>query len=242
MSEEAAIVTGGSTGIGLSICEHLLDAGYTVVSLARREADLEHERLHSVSVDLSDTEETARVAADVVARYPVTTIVHNAGVIRADLLPDVKLDDLEALTRLHLGAAITLAQAALPRMREQRYGRIVLMSSRAVQGLETRTSYSATKAGIIGMTRTWAMELAPEGITVNSIAPGPIRSTEMFHDVVPKDSDKEKQVASGIPVGRLGEPSDVARAVMFLASPENGFITGQTLYVCGGASLGALSL
>src|SRR5690625_868093 len=154
MTEQTAIVTGGSAGIGLSICEHLLDAGYTVVSLARRETELKHERLHSISVDLMDTEETKRVAAEVVAKYPVTTIVHNAGVIRADLLPDVKIDDLEALTRLHLGAAITLAQAALPRMREQRYGRIVLMSSRAVQGLQTRTSYSSTKAGVISMTRT----------------------------------------------------------------------------------------
>ncbi|MDZ7810774.1 MAG: SDR family oxidoreductase [Arhodomonas sp.] len=148
----------------------------------------------------------------------------------------------DALTHLHLGAAITLVQAALPAMRERGFGRVVLLSSRAAQGLQTRTSYSATKAGMIGMARTWALELAPAGVTVNVVAPGPVRSTDMFHGVVPAGSDKEAQLAAGVPVGRLGEPADVARAVAFLAAPENGFITGQTLYVCGGTSLGGLSL
>jgi NAD(P)-dependent dehydrogenase (short-subunit alcohol dehydrogenase family) len=241
MTEQVAIVTGGSGGIGLAICKHLLADGYTVVSLDRREPGVDHERLHSVRVDLSDSAATTRAAADVTARFPVDTVVHNAGVIRAALLSDVEMRDFEALARLHMGAAITLVQAALPRMRETGYGRIVLLSSRAIQGLQTRTSYSATKAGMIGLTRTWALELAPEGITVNAIAPGPIR-TDQFHDVIPAGSAKEKEVAAGLPVRRLGEPEDVARAVAFLAAPESGFITGQTLYVCGGTSLGGLSL
>ena len=116
-------------------------------------------------------------------RFEVTTVVHNAGVIRAALLADVKLDDLDALVDLHLGCAIQLVQAALPAMRAQHFGRIVLLSSRAALGLATRTSYSATKAGMLGMARTWALELAPDGITVNVVAPGPIR-TDMFYDVV----------------------------------------------------------
>ena len=108
-------------------------------------------------------------------------------------------------------------------------------------GLETRTSYSATKAAQIGLVRTWAMELGQHGITVNAVAPGPI-VTDMFTEVVPEDSDKAEQIAKGLPVRRLGRADDVARAVMFLAAPDNGFVTGQCLFVCGGASLGSLSL
>ena len=100
---------------------------------------------------------------------------------------------------------------------------------------------AATKAGMLGMARTWALELAPEGIRVNVVAPGPIR-TDMFWDVVPQDSEKERALAASIPVRRLGEPDDVARAVAFFADPDNGFVTGQTLYVCGGTSAGSLAL
>ena len=111
--------------------------------------------------------------------------MHNAGVIRPALLADASAADLAALSRLHLGAALMLVQAALPAMRAARYGRIVLISSRAVLGLATRTAYAATKAGLIGMARTWALELGPDGITVNAVAPGPIAGTAMFHDVLP---------------------------------------------------------
>ena len=126
-------------------------------------------------------------------------------------------------------------------MRAAHYGRVVLMSSRAALGLATRTNYSATKAGMVGKARTWALELAPEGITVNVVAPGPIR-TDMFYDVVDEGSDKEKAIAAGIPVKRLGESADVARAVRFFVEPENSFVTGQVLYVCGGTSVGSLTI
>jgi 3-oxoacyl-[acyl-carrier protein] reductase len=237
-----AAVTGGSTGIGRAICEDLLAQGYEVVSLARRRCDLDHPRLHSIEVDLADRKATAEAAAQLVRQHEVSTVVHNAGVIRAALLPEVDLADLDMLVNLHLGCAVQLVQAALPGMQARGFGRVVLLSSRAALGLATRTSYSATKAGMLGMARTWALELAPHGITVNVVAPGPIRSTEMFHDVIPADSERERSLAAAIPVRRLGEPQDVARAVRFLADPQNGFITGQVLYVCGGSSVGSLSL
>lgn len=236
-----AVVTGGSAGIGKVICEQLLDQGYDVVSMARRPAAIDHPRLSSVEVDLSDRKATGQAVAEIARAHPYTTIVHNAGVIRAALVGDVRLDDLDALVDLHLGCAIQLLQGALPRMREQRFGRVILLSSRAALGLQTRTSYSATKAGMLGMARTWALELAPEGITVNVVAPGPIR-TDMFYDVVEAGSDKERQLAASVPVRRLGESADVARAVSFFAEPDNGFITGQVLYVCGGTSVGSLAL
>jgi 3-oxoacyl-[acyl-carrier protein] reductase len=118
---------------------------------------------------------------------------------------------------------------------------VVLLSSRAALGVATRTVYSATKAGMLGMARTWALELAPEGITVNVVAPGPIR-TDMFHGVIEKDSEQERRLAASIPVRRIGTSGDVARAVSFFADPAAGFVTGQVLYVCGGSSVGTIVL
>lgn len=240
-SPKVAAVTGGSAGIGKAICEQFLAEGYEVISLARRKSPIAHPKLHSIEVDLMDRGATAEAARDLAARFAVSTLVHNAGVIRPALLPDVKLDDLDALVDLHLGCAIQLLQATLPAMRSQRYGRVVLLSSRAAVGLATRTNYSATKAGMLGMARTWALELAGDGITVNVVAPGPIR-TDMFHEVVAEGSDKERLLAAAVPVKRLGESADVARAVAFFTSADAGFVTGQVLYVCGGTSVGSLIL
>jgi 3-oxoacyl-[acyl-carrier protein] reductase len=234
-----AAVTGGSAGIGQAICDDLLGKGYEVIALSLRKPSLSHPRLHSIEVDLSDRVATAQAAADMVRRFEVTTVVHNAGVIRAALLADVKLDELDELVALHLGAAVQLVQATLPQMRAVQFGRVVLVSSRAALGAVTRTAYSATKAGMIGMLRTWALELAADGITVNAVAPGPIR-TDMFYDVIAKGSEREHALVAAIPVKRLGEPADVARAVTFLTDPANSYITGQVLYVCGGSSIGSL--
>ncbi|MEJ8850430.1 SDR family oxidoreductase [Variovorax rhizosphaerae] len=238
---KVAAVTGGSAGIGKAICEDLLAKGYEVVSLARRKSDIVHPHMHSIEVDLMDRAATGQAVHQLAHQFDVNTVVHNAGVIRAALLADVKLDDLDALVDLHLGCAIQLVQATLPTMRAQHFGRVVLLSSRAAVGLATRTSYSATKAGMLGMARTWALELAPEGITVNVVAPGPIK-TDMFYDVVQEGSDKERALAASVPVKRLGESADVARAVSFFADPANSFVTGQVLYVCGGTSVGSLAL
>lgn len=236
-----AAVTGGSAGIGKAICEDLLAKGYEVVSLSRRKTEIAHPGLHSIEVDLADRAATAEAAAELVRRFEVSTVVHHAGVIRPALLAEVKLADLDTLVELHLACAIQLVQAALPTMRAQHFGRVVLLSSRAAVGLATRTAYSATKAGMLGMARTWALELAADGITVNVVAPGPVR-TDMFYDVVQQGSEKERALAASVPVKRLGEAADVARAVGFFADPANGFVTGQVLYVCGGTSVGSLTL
>lgn len=235
-----AVVTGGSTGIGAAICAELLEAGHHVISLARRKP--QDPRIAHVEADLLDAAATQQAARTIAASHAISHVIHNAGAIRARLIPEVEAGDIAALAQLHLNAALTLVQAALPAMRAARFGRIILISSRAALGLATRTAYSATKAGMIGMARTWALELAPDGITVNVVAPGPIRETEMFHAVVPADSAREAALAAAIPVRRLGTPADVARAVMFFASPESSFITGQTLFVCGGSSVGSLTI
>lgn len=233
-----AVVTGGSTGIGAAICARLLQDGRHVVSVSRRppsDARCEH-----VEADLSDPAATQQAAHAIARRHAVSCIVHNAGAIRAKPLADVPVADLVDLAHLHLSAALLLVQAALPSMRETGFGRVVLVSSRAALGLATRTAYSATKAGMIGMARTWALELAPAGITVNVVAPGPVADTEMFHGVVPRGSAREAALAAAVPAGRLGRPDDVAEAVMFFAGRGAGFVTGQVLYVCGGTSIGSV--
>jgi NAD(P)-dependent dehydrogenase (short-subunit alcohol dehydrogenase family) len=234
----AAVVTGGSAGIGRAVAERLLAAGYEVISLDVQPTPL---KVQHVQVDLTDEIATREAAAEVSRKFAVCTVVHNAGVIRPAPLPDVKLEDLHALVNLHLGAAITLTQACLPAMKTAGYGRVVLVSSRAALGLPTRTSYSATKAGMLGMARTWALELAPLGITVNVVAPGPIE-TDNFYSVIQRGSPQVEKIAEAIPVRRLGKADDVARAVMFFADRGAGFVTGQVLYVCGGTSVGTLTL
>ncbi len=240
-STPVALVTGGSAGIGASICQHLLDDGYHVLNLSRRKSESASDRITDIEVDLSDMEATKGAIIELAKQYEITNLVHNAGVIRPDLIEDVKLEDVEYVARLHLYTSILLTQGVLDAMKAARFGRIVLISSRALLGLETRTGYSATKAGQIGLVRTWAMELGQHGITVNAVAPGPI-VTDMFTEVVPEDSEKAQQIAQSVPVRRLGKPDDVSRAVMFLLSPDNSFITGQCIFVCGGASLGSLAL
>jgi 3-oxoacyl-[acyl-carrier protein] reductase len=243
MSERSvAIVTGGSSGIGAAICRRLIEAGYEVVSLALRKPDWVHPALHGIDVDLIDTQATAEAAEMVARQFAVSHFIHNAGVIRANLLPDVRQNDLQELSQLHLGAAVLIVQAVLPAMRQRAFGRVVLISSRAALGLKERTVYAATKAGMIGMARTWALELAPLGITVNVVAPGPIQDTEMFRAVIPAGDPREAALAKAIPVGRLGQSDDVARAVLFFADPQNSFVTGQVLYVCGGSSVASVSL
>ena len=237
--QRTALVTGGSGGIGAAIVSRLLEEGIDVVSLDRQRPTFTHPKLRTIQVDLLDPAATAEAAREAAAASAFTHLIHNAGIIRPALLPEVDLADLGALTQLHLGAAITLAQAALPAMERVGFGRIVLVSSRAILGAPTRTAYSATKAGLIGLARTWALELARKGITVNVVAPGPTRSA-MFHDVLPEGDPRISQLAASIPVGRIGAPEDVAHAVMYFASEGASFVTGQTLYVCGGLSVGSL--
>ena len=242
MSESnVAIVTGASGGIGRAIAEAMLATGHRVVSLDRRLPDWSHAHLEPVMVDLFDPKATADAARDVAARHDISHVVHNAGIIRPNLIEQTTVDDIAALSQLHLGAALTLVQAALPSMKQRNFGRIVLIASRAAMGAATRTAYSATKSGMFGMARTWALETAAHGITVNVVSPGPVE-TDMFHEVIPQGSPKVDQLARSIPVGRIGRPDDVARAVMFFAAKDSDFITGQTLYVCGGASIGSLAL
>jgi len=242
MSEQfTAVITGGNRGIGAAIARQMLSAGYTVISVSRHAPEFSHDQLSSVEADLLDETAVAQAAAEIAGNHQVTHLVQNAGMIWPNLLEDARPSDITGLAQLHLGSALSLLQAFLPGMKGRRFGRVIFNGSRAALGVKTRTAYSASKAGMIGMARTWALELAPHQITVNVVAPGPIL-TDQFWDLIPKDSPQQQQLAERIPVGRLGTVEDVANAFLFFADPKAGFVTGQTLFVCGGASVGTAIL
>lgn len=231
------VVTGASNGIGRAIAEALLAQGRTVVNLDYVLPGWSHERLVSYQADLTDAAATQAAADKIAAAHNVTALVNNAGATRPGTIDTATAAHLDDVVGLHLRAPMLLVQAFLPTLRACGEGRIVNMSSRAALGKGERIVYSATKAGLIGMTRTLAMELGRDQITVNAIGPGPI-ATELFKNSNPDGAPQTQRILNSIAVGRMGTPEDVARTAMFFLSPDNGFITGQVLYVCGGTTLG----
>ncbi|WP_029003534.1 SDR family NAD(P)-dependent oxidoreductase [Azorhizobium doebereinerae] len=232
-----ALVTGGSRNIGGAISRRLSEDGFRVIVL-----DIvppEHDDLELfLQVDLSDATATAGALAQAAGGRAVTRLVNNAGIVQPASLEDTTPGSLDQVAAINLKAPILCAQAVLPAMKAAGRGRIVNISSRAALGKELRTAYAATKAGLHGMTRTWALELGAHGITVNAVGPGPIR-TSLFEAVNPAGSPRTRAIIDKVPVGRLGTPEDVAEAVAFFASDRAGFVTGQVLYVCGGMTIGA---
>lgn len=237
MNEKTVLVTAASRGIGRGIATRLTGDGYRVVNLDRDPPAALLELETFIRVDLSDPASTTSALAEAVERHSPTRLVNNAGTVRPAPLEDVTLEDIQEVVSLNLRCSIQCAQAVLPAMKAARFGRIVNISSRAALGKELRTVYAATKAGLHGITRTWALELAAHGITVNAIGPGPI-GTELFHRVNPADSPKTRAIIEGVPVKRLGTPEDIAHAAAYLLDERAGFVTGQVLYVCGGMTVG----
>lgn len=233
---EAAVVTGASSGIGEACAQRLLERGVAVVTLQRSAPRIKHPNLHFRQIDLADLNATQKLAQELAAEFPVRYLVNNAGANRPALLEEASIDDFEYVTRITLGAAMLLTQAFVPAMRQAKFGRIVSISSRAVLGKTSRTVYASAKAGLIGMTRTVACEVGGDGVTVNCVIPGPVAS-DLFNRGHPEGSAKRQTVIDGILVKRVGMPDDIARAVMFFLDREAGYVTGQSLFVCGGTSV-----
>ncbi len=180
---------------------------------------------------------TAATLAQLTAQYRFDGLVNNVGLVRPQGLGSIELDDMDAVFDLNLRPAVQAAQAILPHMRTQGWGRIVNVASLTVLGTRDRTAYAGAKAALVSFARTWALELAATGITVNAVSPGPTE-TELFRKNNPRGSEGERRYLEAVPMGRFGQPDDIAAAVAFLLSEDAAFITGQTLFVDGGASVG----
>jgi len=233
-----ALVTGGSRGIGAAISKALKAAGYKVAATyaGNDEAAQRFKDETGISVykwDVSSYDACVAGIAKVEADLgPVEVLVNNAGITRDAMLHRMKPEQWAAVINTNLGSLFNMCRPVIEGMRARKFGRIINISSiNGQKGQMGQTNYSAAKAGDIGFTKALAQESAKAGITVNSICPGYI-NTEMVQ-AVPKDV-LEKSILPLIPVGRLGEPEEIARCVVFLASDEAGFITGSTLAANGG--------
>ena len=231
------LITGASRGIGGAIAHRLALDGHTVVNLSRSAPDKDFPGV-SYSVDLKDLDALKTALKRLTDEHSIDNLVNNAAPGDSATLDQIQMAELDRMVDVNLRAPIVLAQALVPAMRAKRRGRIVNIGSRAALGKAGLSVYGAVKGALASMTRTWALELARDGITVNTVAPGPI-ATEMFYNNFPPDNPATKAFLEAIPVGRIGTPADVAGAVNFLLSDDAGFITGQTLYVCGGLSISA---
>jgi 3-oxoacyl-[acyl-carrier protein] reductase len=241
MSEEEAIrrtylITGASKGIGFTTAKRLANQGHNVIGLART-APSEGFPGEFISLDLSNRTETASVLESIISEHGIDGVLNNVGLVKPAPLEDISLEDFDAVIDLNLRVAIQVVQAVLPNMKAQRWGRIVQTSSLVTVGVPFRTSYSAAKSGLISFTRSWALELAPYAITVNAVALGPVE-TELFNTNNPPGSESRQRYIDNIPLKRTGTPNELAAINAFLLGEESGFITGQTIYVDGGSSIG----
>jgi NAD(P)-dependent dehydrogenase (short-subunit alcohol dehydrogenase family) len=237
MSQSCAVVTGGARNIGQAIALRLQADGYRVIALDVEEPEAESLRADARRVDLGNKQAATEVLGEIGRTMPVSVLINNVGIVAPALFDTVDIDDFDRLMRLNVRTALIAAKMLVPSMRQLGGGRIVMNTSRVTLGKTARTLYSASKGAMQSMARTWALELAPDGITVNCVAPGPIATTAFWKNN-PPESDYTKNLIASIPVGRMGTPEDVANAVSFFCEPRSSFITGQTLFVCGGVTVG----
>lgn len=237
MEDVCAVVTGGGRNIGQAISLRLKVDGFRVIALDIEEPEDESLRADARRVDLSDRGQTEAVMKEIAETMKVGVLVNNVGIVAPAAFDAVNVDDFDRLMHLNVRTALIASKALVPAMRRNGGGRIVMNASRVVLGKESRTLYSATKGAMQSMARTWALELGGDGITVNCVAPGPIATTAFWKNNAP-DSDYTRNLIASIPVRRMGTVDDVANAVSFFCDPRSSFVTGQTLFVCGGVTVG----
>lgn len=242
-----AIVTGAARGIGAATARRLAQDGFAVAVLDLLEDQAkvtakaivaDGGRALAVGVDVADEESVAAAVARVAAELGAPTVlVNNAGILRDNLLFKMSVTDWDAVLGVHLRGAFLMTRAVQAHMVEAKFGRIVNLSSTSALGNRGQANYSAAKAGMQGFTKTLAIELGKFGVTANAVAPGVIE-TDMIRETAERIgvslSDYLSVAAKDVPVGRVGQPEDIANAVSFFCAEQSGFVSGQVLYVAGG--------
>ncbi|CAG9165872.1 SDR family oxidoreductase [Cupriavidus respiraculi] len=240
IQKRTVLVTGASRGIGLAVAIRASRDGHRVIGLARS-APQQAFPGDFYAVDLGDADATEATLARIAQEHEVDSVVNNAGLTTSSTLEETGRDELDRILAINLRAPLQCVQACLPSMIRSGQGSIVNVASRAALGMPRRTAYAAAKSGLIGYTRTWALELGKHGITVNAVAPGPVQ-TELYRNNNPMSAEERQALENRIPLRRLGEPEDIAGAIAFFLSADSRFVTGQVLYACGGLSVGAAPL
>jgi 3-oxoacyl-[acyl-carrier protein] reductase len=240
LSGRTALVTGASGGIGEAIARQLHAQGATVVLAGRRSealaalAEALGERARVEVAELSDPQAAEQLIAAAADGGGPDVLINNAGLTRDNLAVRMKDEDWQTVLEVNLSAVFRLTRAALRGMLRRRWGRIVNVTSIvALTGNPGQANYAAAKAGMIGMTKSVAAEVATRGITVNCVAPGFIETAM----TAALSEDQRRRLLERVPVGRLGSPADVAAAIGYLASEEAAYVTGQTLHVNGGMAM-----
>ncbi len=233
---KTAVITGASRGIGKAIAEKLFEAGATVILIARNEEKLKQlsEKLNNspyYPLDITDREKVVQVFKEIQKEYTIDILVNNAGITRDNILMMMKEEEIDCVIDTNLKSVFFITKQVLRKMLKQRSGRIINITSViGLMGNPGQSNYAASKAGIIGFTKSLAKEIGSRNITVNAIAPGFIE-TDMTEGL---PEENRKAMLETIPLKRTGTPEDIANAVLFLASDLASYITGTVLNVSGG--------
>ena len=234
MARNTVLVTGASRGIGHAIAKDCQAKSMEVIGLSSKVPEGVDWTHYGVDLTSSDSGDQLK---EIIEKHRPARFVGNAGLLISGRLEDVTQADFQRLMQINLFSLMQTCQLMMPIFEAEQFGRIVLIGSRAALGKEDRILYGPAKAAVASLGRSMALELARWQVTANTVAPGPI-ATELFNQGQPVGTPARIRIETNVPLGRVGDPADIAAATSFFLSDEAGYVTGQTLNVCGGLSVG----